>query len=186
ILYNIRHSKQNFPSTMLDHHGHPQTYATLPAWCTCRLVRTGSPHEIHSLRTSEPSGCLTNLYWCNTSLFPRTRRPAAPPLPRLFSPWSLVLTSGMAILLASELRSSSKSMEVRSVWPCAFPLFPFTLAFAFGAARRWSRRAGTVAGIGCGGFTVPVHGLGCSRGSGAGMGSGGVAGRGGLRGRNVR
>ncbi|KAF8514265.1 hypothetical protein JB92DRAFT_2919746 [Gautieria morchelliformis] len=48
----------------------------------------------------------------------------------------------------------------RAVWPCAFPLFPFTLAFAFGAARRWSRRAGTVAGIGCGGFTVPVRGLG--------------------------
>ncbi|KAF8531236.1 hypothetical protein JB92DRAFT_2852511 [Gautieria morchelliformis] len=58
----------------------------------------------------------------------------------------------MAILPASELRSSSKSMEVRSVWPCAFPLFPFTLAFAFGATRRWSRRAGTVAAIG-GGLT---------------------------------
>ncbi|KAF8514315.1 hypothetical protein JB92DRAFT_2920153, partial [Gautieria morchelliformis] len=59
----------------------------------------------------------------------------------------------------------------RAVWPCAFPLFPFTLAFAFGAARRWSRRAGTVAGIGCGGFTVPVRGLGCSRGSGRGWGA---------------
>ncbi|KAF8497966.1 hypothetical protein JB92DRAFT_3099519 [Gautieria morchelliformis] len=103
--------------------------------------------------------------------FPRARRPAPPPLPRLCS-WSLVLTSGMEILHGSELKLSSKSMEVicccivrgllppRAAWLCAFPLFPFTLAFAFGAPRRWSRRAGTVAGIGCGGFTVPVRGLG--------------------------
>ncbi|KAF8501318.1 hypothetical protein JB92DRAFT_2976071, partial [Gautieria morchelliformis] len=40
----------------------------------------------------------------------------------------------------------------RAAWLCAFPLFPFTLAFAFGAAGRWSRRAGTVAAIG-GGLT---------------------------------
>ncbi|KAF8526797.1 hypothetical protein JB92DRAFT_2869678, partial [Gautieria morchelliformis] len=65
----------------------------------------------------------------------------------------------------------------RAAWLCAFPLFPFTLAFAFGAARRWSRRAGTVAAIG-GGLTVAMRGPGCSRGSGAGMGGGGVAGRG--------
>ncbi|KAF8497952.1 hypothetical protein JB92DRAFT_2986270 [Gautieria morchelliformis] len=77
----------------------------------------------------------------------------------------------MEILQGSELKLSSASMEVqccvvvrgllppRAAWLCAFPLFPFTLAFAFGAARRWSRRAWTVAAIG-GGLTVAMLGRG--------------------------
>ncbi|KAF8501987.1 hypothetical protein JB92DRAFT_2974730 [Gautieria morchelliformis] len=196
LIQCIRRSKETFLPTFLPWRDDTAYGNHLRALCTiCNIQQLHKRQETHSLRTSNPSGCTINSYWWTTS-FPRVRRPARPPLPRLCSPWSLVVTNGM-VLPASELKLSSGSKEVtcctwlrgllppRAARPRAFPFFALILAFAFDAPRRWPLRAGTVSAIG-GGFTVAMRGPGHGRGNG-GMGGGGVAGRGrGLKGGNVR